>query len=231
MPEEHANQKLSLIAIIAQAASIWIISDIGYYIFLPALGYGAGYNTTPLPITVYYLVWALIAIFAFKDQLQERKIISNRWTSITLFLGGTTLITAYLAYIMPTLQAITWTASLVPPSEILSANSWYFLPKSIDIFLQQILLLTIVTAFADNKYTLRTTSFWCAGLFGGAHLLLVFGGGGFIYVSVFTIVAVVSSFIFPYLLLEVKNGIVYSYFLHWSFYALVVVLTRLVFRV
>lgn len=231
MQTENTKPSQSIISLVIQAGSVWIISTIGYYIFLPALGYGAGYNTTPLPITIYYLVWTLIAIFAFKDQLDERKIISNRWTALTLFIIGTSIISTYLAYIMPNLKPITWTASLVPPSEILSANSWYFLPKSIDIFLQQILLLTIVTAFADNKYSLKTTSFWCAGLFGSAHLLLILGGGGFIYVTVFTILAIISSFIFPYLLLEVKNGIVYSYFLHWSFYAVVVILTRLVFKV
>lgn len=231
METESLNQKPYLITTIIQAASVWIISDIGYYIFLPILGYGAGYNTTPLPITLYYLFWTLIAIFAFKDQIRDRKIISNKGEALALFTGGTFLVVLFFTYVIPTLKAITWTATLLPPSEILSATSWYFLPKSIDIFLQQILLLTIVTAFTDYKYSLRTTSFWCAGLFGGAHLLLVLGGGGFIYVSVFTVVAVVASFIFPYLLLEVKNGIVYSYFLHWFFYAAVIILTRLVFGV
>jgi hypothetical protein len=231
MEQNNTEQKTSLVVILAQLASIWILSDVGYYLFLPALGNGAGYNTTPLPITIYYIFWTLIAIFAFKDQLQEKKFIDSRWKSISLFLAGTFIMVLYLAYVMPFLKAITWTTSLVPPSELLYATSWYFLPKSIEIFLQQILLLTLVTAFTDEKYSLITTSAWCAGLFGGAHLLLVLGGGGFIYVSVFTIVAVVSSFIFPYLLLRVKNGIVYSYFLHWFFYAVVIVLTRLVFKV
>lgn len=218
-------------AIIAQTASLWILADIGYYVFLPAFGHDAGYNNTPVPITIYYLVWTLITIFAFKDQLNERKLVESRGKAFSIFFAGTTVVVLYLSYLMPSLQPITWTSGIMPPSEILSATNWYFLPKSIDIFFQQILFLVLVSTFADNDYSLKTTSYWCAGLFGSAHLLLAFGGGGFIYVSVFTIVAVVSSFIFPYLLLKVKNGIIYSYFLHWSFYALVILLTRLVFKV
>lgn len=224
-------KKSSLLAIIAQTASLWILADIGYYLFLPVFGHNIGYNNTPITITIYYLIWTLIAVFAFKDDLNDHKIIDNKYKAFSILLTGTIITVLYIAYVMPLLKAITWTTSLMPPSEILYATSWYFLPKSIEIFLQQILLLTLVTSFIDNNYSLKTTSFWCAGLFGGAHLLLAIGGGGFIYVSVFTIVAIVSSFIFPYLLLKVKNGFIYSYFLHWSFYAVVVILTRLVFKV
>lgn len=229
--ENDERAKHSLISIIAETGSMWILAYVGYYIFLPVFVDNVGYNNTPFHITIYYLFWIFISIFAFKDKINDRKLVESRGKAISLFLAGTSVVMLYIAYIMPMFQTITWTIGAMPPSEILNATSWYFLPKSIDIFFQQILLLTLVTSFTDNGYDIRTTCYWCAGLFGGAHLLLVYGGGGFIYVSVFTIVAMVASFIFPYLLLKVKNGIIYSYFLHWSFYATVVVLTRFIFKV
>ena len=214
-----------------QIASVWIFADIGYYTLLPVAGFDGGYNGSPIALTVYYSIWTIIALFAFWDLLHTRPIIEKRKTTYILLLLGSAMVAVYLYYVLPLLPDITWTPSWMPPSELLHASPWYFLPKSIDILLQQVLVLALVLSFYVENYNIKTISTWCAMLFGGAHLLLAVGGGGFIYAAVFTIVAVVSSFIFPYLMLEKRNGFIYSYFLHWLFYAIVIVLTKLVFRV
>ncbi len=221
----------SLFYTILQIASVWILADIGYYIFIPAFGLKEGYNSSPVPIAIYYFVWTLIAIFAFWDIYKKWDTPKSRQSAYVLMLVGSATVVFYLTYIMPMFPAITWNLPWTPPSEILYATPWYFLPKSMDIFLQQLLVVAVVVSFYSRKYNIETVSAWCAGLFGGAHLLLAFGGGGFIYVAVFTIVAIVASFIFPYLILRVKNGFIYSYFLHWLFYAVVIVLTRVIFKV
>ena len=213
--------------ILVEIASIWIISDIGYYVFLPVLGFGGGYNTNPIQITIYYSLWLILTIFSFWSIYSKWKVLENRWTTYIIVLFGSVIVALYLIYILPNFSAITWSKSWKPASELLYATPWYFLPKSIDIMLQQLLVTAMVLSFSFQKYNLRTISIWCAVLFGGAHLLLVFGGGGTVYVVTFTISAIIASFIFPYLILRVKNGFIYSYFLHWLFYATAIVLVRL----
>jgi hypothetical protein len=227
----YNSKETPFLWIILQIASIWIISDIGYYVFLPALGFGGGYNANPIQITIYYSLWLVLAVFSFWNIYSEWKMVENRLVTYIFVLIASAVIVLYLTYILPSFPAITWAKSWKPPSELLFATPWYFLPKSIDILLQQLLVTAMVLAFSFQKYSLRTISIWCAILFGGAHLLLVFGGGGMIYVTTFTAAAVVASFIFPYLILRVKNGFVYSYFLHWLFYAVVIVLAHIVFKV
>jgi len=223
----HNSKETPFLWTLVEIASIWIISDIGYYVFLPVIGLGGGYNANPVQITIYYSIWLILTVFSFRGIYNKWKMIENRWpVYIAVFLGSVTVV-CYLVYILPHFSAITWSESWKPASELLYATPWYFLPKSIDILLQQLLVVAMVLSFSFQKYSLRTTSIWCAILFGGAHLLLVFGGGGAVYVVTFTISAIIASFIFPYLILRVKNGFIYSYFLHWLFYAIAIVLVRL----
>ena len=96
--------------------------------------------------------------------------------------------------------------------------------------LQQSLIAAMALSFAIEKLTMHEISAWFVILFGGAHLLLVFGGGSALTVATFTASAVAASFVFPYLILRVRNGILYSYFIHWTFYATLTVLIRLIFK-
>lgn len=221
-----------LIWLLLQIASIWIISDVGYYIFLPALGFNGGFSANPFVITVYYLFWLAITVFAFWNIYREWKTIERKRISTYIFLLiGSVAVILYFTYILPHFPAISWNKLTKPPSELLLATPWYFLPKSIDILMQQLLVAAMVLSFSFQKFSLRAISVWCAILFGGAHLFLIFGGETLLYVTVFTVSAFVAGLCFPYLILRVKNGFIYSYFLHWSFYAVVIVLAHVVFKV
>jgi hypothetical protein len=225
---EYNSRQTPFLWVLIQIAAIWVISDIGYYVFLPALGFGGGYVANPVQITIYYSFWLIFTLFSFWNIYKELRTIENRVSTyifVSLFSIGIALYLAYVLPLFPTQGAYRiWQA----PSDLLLATPWYFLPKSMDILLQQLLVVAMVLAFSFQGYSVRTISVWCAILFGGAHLLLVFGGKDFIYVSTFISAAVFASFVFPYLILKVKNGFVYSYFLHWLFYAVVIVLARVI---
>lgn len=222
------HQETPLLWTLTQIASVWIISDIGYYVFLPAFGIGGSYTANPLQITIYYFIWLLLTIFSFWGMYRTWNMFERNISTYIVIFVGTVLVVSYLTYILPLFPPIAW-ATPTPPSELLIATSWFFLPKSIDIMLQQLLVVAMVLAFSLQKYSLKTISVWCALLFGGAHLLLVFGKESVQYVALFTLSAVVASFIFPYLILRVKNGLVYSYFLHWLFYAVAIVIAHMTF--
>jgi hypothetical protein len=220
-----------LIVTTFQVASIWIVSDIGYQSIKTILGINITYTNNPLLITFYYIFWIFVTVSAFWDiyikwQLFKNEVITY---SVVLFIIG--FIASYIIYILPLFPSITWTPGLTPPPELAFANGWYFLPKSTEIILQQLLISTLALSFYNSKYTLKTTMLWCAGLFGSAHLLLIFTNPSLIYISIFTISALISGFVFPYFILRVKNGFMYSYMLHWTFYALIIILAHKLFTV
>ena len=88
-----------------------------------------------------------------------------------------------------------------------------------------------VTSFYKSKYGIETISIWSAILFGTAHLLLVFGGPSWFYILTFTICATIAGYIFPKIVLKTKNGFVYSYIIHWSFYATIVFISHTLFKI
>jgi hypothetical protein len=107
------------------------------------------------------------------------------------------------------------------------ATPWYFLPKSIDILFQQLLVVALVLALAAQQYSVRRISVYCAIGFGLAHALLAFGGVPVGYVIRFMLSAAAFGFLFPYLILRVPNGLAYSYIVHWVYYAISVVLPHI----
>ena len=54
-------------------ASIWVISDLGYYFLLPLLGVKPSYNAGSVAVTLYYIFWIGIAVISFWD-------LYGRWT-------------------------------------------------------------------------------------------------------------------------------------------------------
>lgn len=213
--------------IIAQAAAIWIISDIGYYTFLPILGIG-GYTANPIKISIYYLFWIVLALFSFWNIYKEWNFIQNKTQAIFSVIIFSISIILYFLFIFPLFPGVKipgWQS----PTELLVATPWYFLPKSMDIILQQLLITAIILRLHFQGFNFKTVALWCAIFFGSAHLLLVFGGGGALYTFTFTLSAVVASFIFSYFILKVKDGFLYSYFIHWIFYAITLVIARILF--
>lgn len=215
---------------IFQIASIWVVSDLGYQIVSRIFNDGLSYTNNPLFITFYYLFWITITLFAFWNVYINWHIVKNKFTvyAATLLIIG--FIATYIIYLMPIFPSINWVTEWKPPAELVFANGWYFLPKSTEIILQQLLISAMVLSFDNAKFKLKSIRLWCAGLFGSAHLLLVFGGPSLLYVSVFTICATIAGFIFPYLILKVRNGFMYSYILHWSFYAIIILIAHTFFK-
>ncbi len=214
--------------ILAKIAVIWLLSDIGFYILLALIGNGSGYSNDPVEMAGYYLLWVGIALVTFWALYKGWRMVKVDVSMFGIIALMVALIACYLLFVFPLFPAIQWTPLLEPPSELPSASQWYFLPKSIEIMLQQLLVVAMVLAFDARKYTLREISDWSAVLFGGAHLLLVFGLS-FSYMVVFTLVATAAGFIFPYLLLRVRNGFLYAYTLHWTFYAVIITLIRILY--
>ena len=210
----------------AEIAVLWIVADIGYYGLLPALGFRRSYSAEPVVIALYYALGLAVAVFAFWRLYRTWKPCENRPRTYALVLLMFGAIFLFAAYILPNLPTIIWTESWEPP-ELMVVTSWYFLPKSVEILLQQLLIVALVLSFSAQRFSIRAISIWCALLFGGAHLILAFGGLPFGYVTRFVAAAMAFAFVFPYLILRVPNGFIYSYALHWFYYIATIVMAHL----
>ena len=222
--ETMGSKTAQFIRAFGKIAVLWIVSDIGYYLLLPVLGIEASYNASPVAVALYYGFWAVIAVVTFRPLygnwsryagwpwFEKRKVSYVVWSSA--FTGSL----LFVALVLPSLPPIGWAESWNPP-EIRVATAWYFLPKSIEIVFQQLLIVALVLTLASRQSTIGKIMACSAAIFGGAHALLVFGGVPPGYVARFMISAAAFGFMFPYLILRLRNGLAYGYMVHWLYYA------------
>ena len=228
---EQERDGAGLVWTTAPIAAIWVASDLGYYFLLPALGVTPDYNAGSVAITLYYVFWVGIAVIAFWPQYASWPrytrwaTFENRLASIVVWFLAFAGAVLFVGYVLPALPAFVPPEGSNPP-ELPLATPWYFLPKSIDILFQQLLVVALVLTLSARNYSLRKISITCAVLFGTAHLLLAFGDVPWGYVARFAVLAAVFGFAFPYLILRVPNGLAYSYVTHWGYYAMTVAMAR-----
>jgi len=227
---EQERDGARLVWTTALIAAIWVASDLGYYFLLPALGVKPDYNAGSIAITLYYVFWAGIAVIAFWPQYASWSrytrwaTFENRLASFVVWFLAFAGAVLFAGYVLPALPP--FSPRGVNPPELPLATPWYFLPKSVEILFQQLLVVALVLTLSTQNHSLRKISITCAVLFGGAHLLLAFGDVPWGYVARFATLAAVFGFAFPYLILRVPNGLAYSYVTHWGYYAMTVVMAR-----
>ncbi|MFN4129719.1 MAG: hypothetical protein ACK4GC_07870 [Paracoccaceae bacterium] len=231
-PKPRSGWPFALIGTLSLIAGIWVLSDLGYYYGLPALSYETNYNHDPIAAATYYLFWVGVAVITFSRtcaswrSVSQWEMFENRPLSLVLWSVFFALAITFTAYILPGLPPFQWQPEWGPVPDLPQAKPTYFLPKSFDILFQQILILALVLSLAQEGYSLRRISLVCGALFGAVHLLLIFDAPSVSYVLRFAVVATLFGLIFPVLILRVRNGLAYSFALHWFYYALTVFMAR-----
>lgn len=205
---------------LAEVAGIWIAANFGYFAVLPLFGIDLSYNGAPFALAAYFALWVLVAAFIFGDLFRAFLPVDKRpWVYGALSIAYGTLLFGAL-YLLSTLP-ITYGKSLVPYSDIIFATPYYFIPKALEVLLQQTLIAALVISLKGAVRNLSAVCLWYAVLFGGSHLVIyALNDAPTPYGLAVTVGAVISSFVFPPLLLKVKGGFVHSYVLHLSFYIL-----------
>lgn len=204
---------------LAQIAALWIAADAGYWIILPLFGISISYNESPVIIALYYAFWFLASVIVFRDSLFGHVRARKLWSYAVLSLGfsaaALALVQAFSLLPVPSGKAF------APYTDILFSGPWYFLPKSIDILVQQTLIAALVIALAQKFRLTKRVSIAYAVLFGGSHVIMfVISGAPTPYTLIMTIAALASAALFPYLILHARNGFVYAYAIHFAFYLL-----------
>ncbi|MCR8722983.1 hypothetical protein [Frigidibacter sp. ROC022] len=217
-----------LLFTIALIATAWSLASVGYFRLAPWLGAEIGYNDAPIIYAFYYAAWALVVYLVFRrafigwagPAIPQGAVVATATVAV--------IFTGYALIVLPRLPATEWTWDQTPV-EFYYASSWYFLPKSVEILFQQILIAALVLALNSLQLPLRRIMGLTALLFGGFHLTLALNGDNPLYVARYALAATIFGAVVPWLLLRKRLGFLISYAIHWSYYALDIVVIHYVF--
>jgi hypothetical protein len=220
---------LRLLATLAVILSVWTLSSLGYFFFLPVLDAEIGYNDAPVFYAVYYALWLAVVIAVFRKGFLTWSDRYQPEQSRVLPILVAVVYGSFALVILPQLPAIDAGA---PPdvTDLAWATPAYFLPKTIEIMFQQVLLIELVLALAAMGLTLAQLGLLTAALFGGFHLSLAMNGYDWFYVIRYSIAATAFGAVVPVLLLRVRSGFVLTFALHWGWYALDTIVVHLAFQ-
>ena len=210
-----------LLVTLIRIGLLWAFANWGYYIILPLVHIDQSYNTSPIEIAVYFLVWFVLSVHVcwgvLSSWLPSKK---DAWAYGLQALGMATLI--WLSLYGFSQLPIPRGEPFVPYTDILFATPWYFLPKAVEILVQQTLIVSLVLALMRTYRNLTTVMLNYALYFGGAHVVLyLMNNAPTPYAALMTIGALLSSCIAPVLILRVRGGALYSYALHILLYVLI----------
>ncbi len=226
MKRSHFNNNtdVSLGVVLLKITLLWGVSNVGYYLILPELGLSLSYNSAPFAIAAYFFVWAVFCTVYFWDILSTRVLARSRVWMDVLHTFAYAFVATFLLYIFSKMSLLTG-PTLAPYSDLLFASPWYFLPKASEILVQQVLIIVLILKLSERVTSLFRLLLIYALTFGSIHLsMYLIVGAPVPYALMMTIAALISTIFFPYLILRVHGGVVYTYMIHFLFYIILAML-------
>jgi hypothetical protein len=221
-----AMRRLAFTMLVLIAA--WSLSSFGYFRLLPVLDAEIGYNDAPVFYATYYAIWTAAVFWMFHLDLITWAEKCSPPEDLFLLPILAVIFASFALIALPKLPTIDWQLPGAP-EDILSATPWYFLPKSIEILFQQLMIAALVLKLKALKLSTRHIAQPTAALFGVFHLALALNGHNAFYVGRYTVAAVLLGAVVPYLMLQYRNGFLAAYALHWGLYAADIILARFYF--
>ncbi len=209
MPDSANTSTLRLRLILISL--VWLCSMGLLFTILPLFGFIVTYQEQPFFVAAYYLLWLGVLFLSFPHMSRE-VFFENSLRSygiLALFMAGVTL---FYGYVLPDGSALSAT---VP--DFMRGGVGYLLVKTIEILFQQVLIVLLVLTLASYRDDMWFVAKAYAFIFSIVHLALV-PRLGIAYTALFFGASLLSALVFPYIILKVKNGFVYSYIVHWSAY-------------
>ncbi|RUO31247.1 hypothetical protein [Aliidiomarina soli] len=202
----------------AVALAIWTVATLGYYWLLEPLGVEDGLNDAPVFYAAFYTGWVAIAFLVFRRshfcwltaEMMRRYLVPAGLLAVVLF--------SIAAIGIPSLPGLPW-GSVDGPPHPFEMTSAYFLPKSAEILLQQLLIAAITIELKSRQLSDTKVAALVGLLFGGTHLLLVFIYPEPVIIFRLTVGATLLGVLAPWLMLRLRCGFLVSYAVHWGLYA------------
>lgn len=201
---------------------IWMLATVSVFIVLPMIaGREVIYSSDVLLVAATFLVWIGIVLILF-PHTTTHVFLENSLRSYGLLALFLAFVYLFYAYAVPALDPVGDIAKLygLENGTFLRGGDGYVFVKTLEILLQQILITGIILSLASHKKSFIFVSTMFALLFGLTHLALL-PSMGVGLALIFTAAAGLSAVVFPYLILYVRNGFVYTYIIHWFAYVLI----------
>lgn len=166
---------------------------------------------------IYFLFWSIVLFLVFEPWLSD--IITEFNIVPIIILVFLFLVSSLIYYLLKhKLKPPKKLMKRYPKEKFLTLSYRYLFSKSFDILFQQMAVVIAVIMLAKSGVDFVTLTFGFALVFGFLHARIVQKEGsiGWIYV----IASTFAGIIFPYLILEVNYGFIYTYILHWMYYLL-----------
>ncbi|MHB1163278.1 MAG: hypothetical protein ACYCZZ_01995 [Minisyncoccota bacterium] len=167
----------------------------------------------------YFSAWATLVAFLFPVQIQ------TLFADVS-FLGYIGL-TFMLIVVFPALYHAMrkkdgnpeWLLELYPGQGMLTLGERYIVAKIADVAFQQFIAGALILTLSAGGVSYPIIVGVFVALFTAAHLY-IFRTGGLLWGLYYTTYAALSGFVFPFLILFVPGGIMYSILIHMLFYVL-----------
>ena len=167
-------------------------------------------------VIVFYLTVATLLLYSFyptyKSLFQK-----TRWYEFFGLVSFSLIVHSLVSYFIITyVERPDWIFSDRGTSFLL-INNYYVWAKPLDVLVQQLLIIWLTTKLYANGLTLKQIIIFFLIAFGSIHIFQVLKTDWMIGL-LFTIGALMSSVLYPYLLLQTRNGYVYNYMIHLGLY-------------
>ena len=167
-------------------------------------------------VIVFYLTVAAFLLYSFyptyKALFQK-----TRWYELVGLVSLSLIVHGLVSYyIVMYAERPDWIFSDRGTSFLL-INNYYVWAKPLDVLVQQLLIIWLTTKLYANGLTLKQIIIFFLIAFGSIHIFQVLKTDWMIGL-LFTIGALMSSVLYPYLLLQTRNGYVYNYMIHLGLY-------------
>lgn len=176
---------------------------------------------------IFFILIISLLLYLFKNLYE--KVLIGVSINKTLGLLGFSLFLHGLAcfYILGFIDKPNFPFSAEGTSFLLM-NNYFLYAKPLEIFIQQLIIIMLVYKFNELGMSLKKIISIFVFSFGLIHIFQIFKTDMIIGIG-FTFFAIIASFIFPYMILKVKNGAIYDFMIHLGVYDIVAVLIYLLY--
>ena len=162
----------------------------------------------------YFLFYISITLMLFRN-IFKKIILKTKKSSFLLVMASLMFhgVTYWICnnYLNPPIELIKNS-----PASYTLVNNYFLWVKPIDVLLQQLMIIVLVTKLANNKVSLKNITFALAIIFGVAHIESL-QRMELTYALILTVSATAMSVVLPYFILKIKNGYLYNVMIHLAF--------------
>lgn len=202
----------------AVAAALWIAATVGYYWLLGPLGVEDGLNDAPVFYAAFYTAWAAVAFLTFRRSHFDWLTAGTMCRYVRPGILLAVVFFGIAAIGIPSLPGLPFGSPDGPPQPF-EMTSAYFLPKSAEILLQQLLIAAITLELKFRQLSDVKVAALVGLLFGGAHVMLAYIYPEPVVIVRLTVAASFLGALAPWLMLRLRGGFLVSYTVHWGLYA------------